>query len=96
MSPQVEVGGSDTQIVLPELTSQTQYDVSISAVYPDGVSDSLVGSETTWENHILTILAISIGLPWFFRLSLLFRQRIKPEMSAPCYSSCWITPTILF
>uniref|UniRef100_UPI00358E0FB7 collagen alpha-1(XII) chain-like isoform X2 n=1 Tax=Myxine glutinosa TaxID=7769 RepID=UPI00358E0FB7 len=81
-----EVRGSATQIVLPDLTSQTEYEVSISAVYPDGVSDPLVGSETTLNPPSPKSLRISDATTSSFRVTwdhggfnpMLYRLKWRP------------------
>ncbi|XP_059841504.1 collagen alpha-1(XII) chain-like isoform X2 [Hypanus sabinus] len=47
IAKEVEVSGSDTSVPLTGLVSQTEYDVSVSAVYDKGVSTPLTGREST-------------------------------------------------
>ncbi|XP_062911509.1 collagen alpha-1(XII) chain isoform X1 [Mobula hypostoma] len=47
VTKELEVPGSDTSVPLTGLVSQTEYDISVSAVYDEGVSIPLTGREST-------------------------------------------------
>ncbi|XP_069786793.1 collagen alpha-1(XII) chain isoform X2 [Narcine bancroftii] len=47
ITKEVEVPGSATSVPLTGLTSQTEYDVSVSAEYDEGISSPLTGREST-------------------------------------------------
>lgn len=40
---QTQVGGKKTSVLLPKLTPDTEYSISVAAVYPKGVSKDLNG-----------------------------------------------------
>ncbi|XP_075883605.1 collagen alpha-1(XII) chain isoform X2 [Nelusetta ayraudi] len=46
-SQTTQVGGKKTSILLPKLTPDTEYSISVAAVYPKGVSKDLTGLGTT-------------------------------------------------
>uniref|UniRef100_A0A3Q2Y3A0 Collagen alpha-1(XII) chain n=1 Tax=Hippocampus comes TaxID=109280 RepID=A0A3Q2Y3A0_HIPCM len=43
----VQVGGKKTNLFMPKLTPDTEYSISVAAVYPRGVSKELIGLGTT-------------------------------------------------
>lgn len=55
--PQAVVDGSETSVVLDHLSSLTEYQLAVFAVYANEASEALRGSETT---RTLTISEIKI------------------------------------
>lgn len=48
------MGGTETSAVLKDLSSLTEYEIAVFAVYTSSASEALRGRETTRESHTQT------------------------------------------
>lgn len=59
---EISVKGDTTQALLKNLQPATEYELFVSARYPSGVGDPLLGTGTTLEGKCVTVLFVFVGL----------------------------------